>query len=241
MDLGRLTLAELQALDKSRTIAVIPVGSFEAHGPHLPLGTDNLIPARLIERLEAEHGEELAVAPAVPYGHSWELKGFGGTVNLPTETLAALALAVGRALRAAGLRWLVFWNGHGGNLPALTEACEHLGDEGATAATLTWWLDFSAEVRRHVPAQGHAGADETALLLATDPELVRTLPRQAHPVRLGGLVRAPDLGARLYPRAFSGDPARATPEAGRAMLDALARLSWERLQAIRSGDWLVPQ
>ncbi len=112
MDLARTPWPDVPRDDL--TVAV-PVGSFEQHGPHLPLDTDTRIATAVVRALAG-----VAQAPAIAYGASGEHEGFAGTISIGTEALEALLVEYGRS----ACRWarrVVFVNGHGGNGPALVE------------------------------------------------------------------------------------------------------------------------
>lgn len=139
---------------------VVPVGSVEQHGPHLPLDTDTRI-ATAVATGVTEH--RYLLAPAICYGASGEHQGFAGTISIGTEALTALLIEYGRSACTWAHR-LVFVNGHGGNLQALRAAAGLLRAEGRDVA---WWSCSIAG------ADAHAGHTETSLLLHLSPEVVR--------------------------------------------------------------------
>ena len=112
---------------------IVPLGSTEQHGPHLPLDTDTRI-ATAVARTAAERlTGDWMIAPAVCYGASGEHEGFAGTVSIGTAALRLLLIEYGRS----ACRWaprLVFVNGHGGNVQAVAEATALLRQEGRDAA-----------------------------------------------------------------------------------------------------------
>ncbi len=127
-----------------RPTLLVPVGSTEQHGPHLPLDTDARVAAVVADRAAAAD-RALLVAPAVAFGASGEHEGFPGTVSIGHEALRLLLVELGRsAARWAGR--LVFVNGHGGNVPTLADATRLLRYEGRDAA----WFACAPEVT-HTP------------------------------------------------------------------------------------------
>ncbi|MGE2732809.1 mycofactocin biosynthesis peptidyl-dipeptidase MftE [Mycolicibacterium vaccae] len=212
IELGNSTSKQLH--DTSPAL-IVPVGSTEQHGPHLPLDTDTRIATAvahaLIERLDACDTGPWQVAPAVGYGASGEHEGFPGTVSIGTTALTDLLVEFGRS----ACRWasrLVFVNGHGGNVAALRSATALLRSEGRDAA----WCSC---VSRN--ADAHAGHTETSVLLHLAPAVVRmpdSVPGNSAPLaelmpalRAGGVVAVSPIGVL-------GDPTTATAQEGSRIL-----------------------
>lgn len=109
-----------------RNIAILPVGAVEAHGPHLPLSTDNILAAKMAEKL-AERVDSF-VMPTLPYGQVWSLRNFPGSINVSNESLTAFITDIGKSLYHQGFRTFVIMNGHLGNGAPIKEAARKLYD-----------------------------------------------------------------------------------------------------------------
>jgi creatinine amidohydrolase len=148
-------------------VLLIPVGSTEQHGPHLPLATDTLIAEEIAGRA-VHHTDGLMVGPTIPVSASGEHVGFPGTLSLGTAATTTMIVELVRSADwAAGV---VLVNGHGGNHEAISAAVATLTDEGR--AVLAWWPSWPRR-RDGGPADLHAGRIETSMMLAIDPGLVR--------------------------------------------------------------------
>ena len=155
---------------RSGLTLLVPLGSTEQHGPHLPLDTDTVIATEVATRAAATMGGGVLVAPALPYGASGEHAGFPGTLSIGTAALTGVLVELGRSAtkpNGGPFARLVFVNGHGGNHNALTDALEILRSEGRDVAA--WWPAIPH-------GDAHAGHTETSLLLAIGPHLVRVAP-----------------------------------------------------------------
>jgi creatinine amidohydrolase len=204
------------AVPAERTL-LVPVGSCEQHGPHLPLDTDTRIATAVAERAARRLG--LLVAPPLTYGASGEHESFPGTVSIGRDALRAVLVEYGRSA-ARWARRLVFVNGHGGNAGPLRGAVELLTREGRD---VRWWacaLPADAGFVR----DGHAGRTETSVLLALDPDAVRLdAAEPGNRAPLAELLPAMRAGgvAAVSPNGVLGDPAGACAEEGAEMLAAL--------------------
>jgi len=212
---------------EGRPTLLVPVGSVEQHGPHLPLDTDARVAAAVAARAAVLGGAPagitqsggavgsgaLLVAPPVGYGASGEHEGFPGTVSIGHEALRLLLVELGRsAARWAGR--VLFVNGHGGNVPTLVDAVGLLRYEGRDAA----WLACAPG------GDAHAGRTETSLMLALDPACVRPEWAAGNTASLGDLLPAMRAGgvAAVSANGVLGDPSGASPDEGERLLAAMA-------------------
>jgi creatinine amidohydrolase len=219
---GGLGFRSWTELDERSATVLVPLGSIEQHGPHLPLDTDVRIATAVAEAAAAVPGPvrgELLVAPALNYGAAGEHEGFPGTISIGREVLHSVLVEYGRS----ACRWaarLVFVNGHGGNGSTLVSAIGQLRTEGRDVA---WFACASPG------GDAHAGYTETSLLLHISPVAVRTdammsgnvspVSELMAPMRAGGVAAVSDNG-------ILGDPMAASAVDGRRMLNEMtARLA----------------
>lgn len=148
-------------------IVLVPIGSTEQHGPHLPLATDTIIAEELAGRA-VHHTDGLMIGPTIAITASGEHAAFPGTLSIGAEVMTAVIVEMVRSADwAAGV---VLVNGHGGNHEAITAAVTTLTAEGRQV--LAWWPSWPQRLDGG-PADLHAGRIETSMMLAIDPGLVR--------------------------------------------------------------------
>lgn len=202
-------------------LVVVPVGSLEQHGPHLPLDTDtviaNAVASGVVGQLSSSAPEgttPCVLAPALCYGSSGEHQAFRGTASLGTEVLGLVVLELVRSLRTWCDR-VVLVNAHGGNLSALSATVRQLRAEGHDVA----WVACATEV-----VDLHAGRTETSLMLHLDPRRVLLDRAEAGDCRpIADLLPALIAGgvAAVSPNGVLGDPAGASAAEGAAVLSAM--------------------
>lgn len=168
MRLAKCTYGKVEEYLKKSDMIVIPVGSTENHGKHMPLGTDFLIPDKIIELLEKKN--DVLVAPTIPYGATDTLMGFPGTISIGVDGLIMLLSKVTESLRRYGFRKFVILNGHGGNNKSIETVGMKLYKEGCLLADLNWW-SMVGELNPDWKG-GHGGGEETAAVMGVDPSLV---------------------------------------------------------------------
>ncbi|MEU9343793.1 mycofactocin biosynthesis peptidyl-dipeptidase MftE [Streptomyces sp. NPDC048278] len=205
-----------------RPLVLVPIGSTEQHGPHLPLDTDTVIARSVAVGTANELPGSPLVAPALPYGASGEHAHFPGTVSIGHEALASVIVELVRSLSLwAGSVVLV--SGHGGNAPTLATAVPRMRAEGHDVA----WTGCA------VPgADAHAGRTETSLMLHLAPKDVRTDAAVVGDVRpVTALL--PELVAHgvraVSPSGVLGDPTGASAEEGRRLLASMVSLTVRRI------------
>jgi len=245
IELGKLTWPEARALFHDRLVAVLPVGATEPHGPHLPLDTDVTIAEaqsrRACERLAAL-GVATVLLPPLAYGLTHFTDGFAGRVSLRPGTLWALLEDVVASLEEQGLRRIVFSNGH--LEPAHVAVLRGVAGDAAVLTAHKAQVLFPDNTRRRWAAtlgeefqsgDCHAGRYESSIVLAADREAVRADAMAAlAPVAIDLLGRM-KAGAKTFVQAgaseaYCGDPARASADEGRDLIERLASMIVESVR-----------
>ncbi len=203
---------------------LIPIGMIEAHGPHCSLSTDILIPREFVRRLNQVMGNQLLMAPEIPFGHSFGLAPFPGTIDIPGDVFGAYVFEVAKAFLKQNMRNIVLFNGHGGNMSSLSLVSEKLADLGAVVLTINWWVDYRPEIVKYAPETGHAGEDETSTILAIDASLVNMQDVTSQTISTPSNLKMKDMGRLAYPHAYSGNAGAATAEKGEQIYSALLPL-----------------
>ncbi len=207
-------------------LLLIPFGSTEQHGPHLPFTVDAVI----AEAVATAAGTRLGavVAPPLPYGSSGEHQGFPGTLSIGREALRTIVVELVRSARTWAER-VVLVNGHGGNVPVLAQIVPFMRAEGHA---ISW---FGCVVPH---ADSHAGRTETSLMLHLDAERVGDPEGvQGNAVPIGQLMerlRAGEL-RKLAPSGVLGDPRGASAAEGRSLLQDLVDEAVDRIRGDRVG------
>jgi creatinine amidohydrolase len=229
--LGELTTEEVRALLKRPPTAVlVPVGSVEPHGPHLPLATDSLIGEVAAVRacaVLATHGIEAVVAPTVAYGVTDFAEGFAGAVSVPADVLTSLLRAIVTRLRQDGWTHVCLVSNHLEPAHDVAVRAAVAGVAGATVAsplTRRWARTLSDEFKR---GDCHAGRYETSLVLAGGGRVAdgyASLP--ALPVSLADGIRDGKRGFRELgmDRAYTGAPAEASLQEGETLYQRLVAM-----------------
>ncbi|WP_344361834.1 creatininase family protein [Streptomyces gobitricini] len=205
-------------------VAVLPIGSFEQHGPFLPLMTDTLIACAIAREIAAAYPVHLL--PPVTISCSHEHADWPGTVSLSAATLCAVVRDIAGSLRRSGIEGLVLVNGHGGNY-VLRNVVQESAGSGIRMALFPGPADWEAArgkagVLTPSHSDMHAGEVETSILLHDHPELVRPGYETSDWIS-DERKHLLSLGMRAYTESgVIGRPSRASAEKGRELLVALA-------------------
>ncbi|MDQ7807565.1 creatininase family protein [Amycolatopsis sp. A133] len=233
---NHLTAPELRELADRDALVLLPVGSTEQHGAHLPTGVDDFLATQVCLRAAALAGARVpvVVAPSVWCGLAEHHMAFGGTLTLSLATLHALLRDLCRSVLRAGFRRVLLVNGHGGNATALhTLAGELTAELGTPIAVTSYFTAGAAAIAETLETQNqlmHACEGETSMMLAAFPELVRRElvaeaagPAIALQPEDPVPVYRPTPFERITPSGVAGDARAATAAKGEALLDGCAR------------------
>ena len=233
-ELAEMTWEEVRDLDRARAVAILPVGAIEAHGPHLPLGTDVIIAQAMAgsgaARIAAQ-GMPVVILPPLPFTAAPFAAGFAGTLSVTPSAVTGLVLDLARELTRQGFAALALANAHldpahRDSLAAVEAAArkERLLPVVCPDITRKPWVSRLTE--EFQSGACHAGRYEGSIVLAARPELVREDVRRALPPNPASLSSAIRDGKRTFeesggPRAYFGWPADATVEEGRLSVETL--------------------
>ena len=195
----------------SRPVLVVPVGSWEQHGPHLPFDTDTRIALELSQRLTTLRSQTY-LSPPLTITASGEHSGFSGTLSIGTETTTSMLIEIVRS--ATWCRGVIFVNGHGGNSQAIQAAKKILDHDQQNA--LFWSPSGVSDTDTHA---GHA---ETSVMLALSPfDVDMTLAESGNTQPLSQIIDALRTGGirAVSQNGVLGDPTRATASDGFSLLD----------------------
>ena len=237
---------EIRDAAQAGKVAVLPVATYEDHGPHLPVDTDVVLCTGICERAVARIADEAVLAPAIPHGYSPHHMDFHGTLTIEWDTFIKYVRDVCTSLSHHGFERILIVNGHGSNASPLDLAARLtvLASEGKTyCASVSHWdlrkaKTAGAELRdSDYGGTSHGGEYETSLYLALKPERVemdkavdeRSPMQNSFRTDLLAGTHPQGSGARLVPYWSSqtasgvmGDATKATPEKGAAWLEAAA-------------------
>jgi creatinine amidohydrolase len=252
-----MTWPEIGALDREQTVLVLPVGSVEQHGHHMPTGTDTYLASGVSDAAAALVGPWAVILPSPWYGLSAHHMHFPGSITLTAETMMAMVGDIVASVVHHGFRRIAVVNGHGGNAGVIDVLASTLGHRfygRARIACLTYFTlardaIMAARESRH-GGMGHACEFETALMLHLHPDLVHQdravvrYPETGTPwlstdLMEGSIVRSFVAFDDLSESGTFGDPSLATVEKGGRFL----QMSAEALAAFLRdfATWPIPE
>lgn len=224
-------------------VAILPVGALEAHGPHLPLGTDVIIAeamARCGAQRLAERDTTCVLLPPLAYTAAEFAAGFSGTISLRPETVTAILVDIAGGLADHGFRWLAIANAHldPAHLTSIESAVRAVREDGRLEVIFPdltqkpWALRLTEEFRS---GAAHAGRYESSIVMAERPDLVREEIRAGLPAVAISLSRAIRSGVRTFEeagaeRAYVGAPAAASAAEGEATIEVLGAILEEAVR-----------
>ncbi len=232
-----MTSADFTGLDVDRTVAILPIGAIEQHGPHLPVSVDACINEMLLDRVLDAAPPDLAITalPLQAVGKSNEHGAFPGTLTLTAETLMRVCVELGESVERAGLRKLVLLNSHGGQPQIMDIVARDLRVRGRMFVVNAAWqavtgaseLFAADELRFGI----HGGEVETSLMLHLRPDLVNmelagdfvglmhTMGGEYRWLTPEGRIGFGWQSQDLHPSGASGNASAATAEKGRALAE----------------------
>ena len=215
------TSDELQAI--SPKFAVLPIGAFEQHGPHLPMGTDTIIATTLGNSI-CENLKNALLLPPITISCSHEHSGFFGNAFISAKTLIHTVNDISNSLKYSEINNLILINAHGGNyvLKNITQELNLQGSRVLIFPTNKHWNDalLHAKIDSTIHNDMHAGEIETSILLATCPELVRKDNLKDHLADDRSFLHL--LGMKGYTRSgVVGLPSRASEIKGKLLIESL--------------------
>jgi creatinine amidohydrolase len=175
--LERLTWPQALEAFKNTSVAVLPIGSNEQHGQHLPTGTDWMVARELARRLGER--SNVIVTPTLPVGYAKYHTVFPGSLSMREETLKNMLIDISEDLLKYGITHILVVNGHGGNKNSLRQCGEYLRQRCVPMAVTSWW-EMAHVADPSLNMIGHADYIETSAMLAIDPGLVDWTVAKTH-------------------------------------------------------------
>ena len=246
-----LSTEDFKDIDPEQTVALLPVGAVEQHGPHLPVYVDSCINQGIVERLLAVTSDDtpLLVLPMQAVGKSNEHQDFPGTLTLSAETLIRVWTEIGESVARAGVRKLIIFNSHGGQPSVMDIVASDLRTRLSLLVVILSWFDlglpdglFSADEQYHGI---HGGEIETSIMLHLRPDLVRmekaanfdslshTMTQENHYLGTTGPVRFAWQSQDINRQGVCGNAARADAERGEQVVDFAARALARVVEEVR--------
>ena len=229
MRIDEMTTKEFHEAMSLDPVIIIPLGATEAHGIHLPLGTDTYQPEYIAMEV-AKKMNNILVAPTMPYGQHSSTKNMAGTISLTFDTLRAFIKDVLSSFIANGAKKIMIISGHAGtsHMCAITEGCREIVAE--KNVQVMFFSDFfiaeEYEKCRSLKNDGHAGMLETSRMMNIKPDLVNDL-RPIGKYKEHGYLVLKD-GSQCFPNGMAGDTTNSSAEFGneinKFIIDSIIRM-----------------
>jgi len=178
----KLTWPEINQAIEAKKVVLVPIGSTEQHGPHLPLDVDVVCPTGVAHAAARLIPDEVLVMPPIVHGYTGHVMDFPGTINIHWEHFIKFVMDVGKSLAYHGFKKIVLLNGHGSNVPNLDLAARRINLEtDAECVASSWWMMLSVD-KNFMPSWrqskfpggcAHACELETSVYLYLDEDNVR--------------------------------------------------------------------
>jgi len=217
MRVDRITTNEFEKLVAKKPLLILPIGATEAHGAHLPLGTDTFEAEHVADAL-SKRLKNVIVAPTLPYGNHSSLKDIPGTINLTFDTLRSVIIDILESFIGHGIKKILVITGHAGSAhtAAITEACRDIVSE--YSVKLMFVSDYDLAVSEfNYEGDGHGGLLETSRMLAIDPDTVGKERPKGKFVNANGMILSD--ASSCIPDGIVGDTKDASAELGKRMND----------------------
>ena len=244
--MGELTWPEVRERLKEVDIVLLPVGSIEQHGAHLPLDTDSFDAEYLAQQVAAACSEpKPLVLPLLPYGVSYHHDDFTGTMSISNETLSRLVYEIGMSAARNGFRKIVIINGHGGNVPTLKFAAQMINRDAHIFVCVDTGETSDPDVLdlAETPNDVHAGEIETSVSMAIRPHLVKMnkarkyVPKFSSRYLNFSTKRSVEWYARtakISRNGVLGDPSKASKEKGDKMWAIMVKNLLELVEDLKA-------
>ena len=249
--LMELTWKEVDELDRANTIAIVPTGSVEQHGYHMPLGTDTYVAASVAQAAVDQLAGKLdfVVLPTLPLGQSPEHMAYAGTISLSAQTYLQVITDICASLARHGFKKIVFLNGHGGNNGMLQAASfqVRLDFDVRVFVVNVWSILTTPAGKEQINREArddtdlHAGEMETSMILAIDPALVLEADAEddisenyarGKLVTFSGPVFLGWSSLDVTPSGASGEPSKASVEKGEQLMSYLTNILCRAIEEI---------
>jgi creatinine amidohydrolase len=248
------TTSAIAGMDRDRLIAILPVAATEQHGPHLPISTDQCILEGVVAATVPKMPASLPALflPTAAFGKSNEHSRYPGTVTLSATTLIALWMDIGASVARSGVKKLVLFNSHGGQMSVMDIVTRDLREKhGIMVVASNWYtlgLPEGMFTAREIEHGIHAGDIETSVMMALVPQFVKMAERRdfrsltedmAEQYKYLSITPRGKVGWQtqdLNPMGAAGDATRATAERGQRVIDHVSSRFVELLQEVDGYD-----